>query len=234
MKLSKRLQASADFVEAGSCVADVGCDHAYTSIYLAQSGIAKKCIAMDIREGPLLKARENIEKYRCGDKIETRLSDGLKELVPGEVDTVLISGMGGLLIRQILMDSPEVFLSLKSLVVQPQSEIEGLRHTLLEKGCAIQDETMVYEDGKYYVSIHAIPGRKTQPYSQRIEYMFGKPLLDRKDKVLAHYLEERLIRYQDILSGMKRHGKSEQDADVQEIKGILEQIVFAKLWFTAV
>ena len=130
IKLSKRLQASVDFVTCHSKVADVGCDHAYASIYLVQNAIADFCIAMDVKEGPLAKAKENIEKYGCKDKVETRLSNGLAKLKIGEVDTILITGMGGVLIQQILKDAKEILVNSKELIVQPQSEQELVRKYL--------------------------------------------------------------------------------------------------------
>jgi tRNA (adenine22-N1)-methyltransferase len=220
IKLSRRLMASASFVSAGSRVADVGCDHGYTSIYLAEQGIAAHCIAMDIREGPLSKAEDNIKRSGCQEKIETRLSDGLKQLSAGEVDTVLISGMGGGLIQKILTDSGEVTASLKELVLQPQSEPEQVRRLLHRIGFEIKEETMLNEDGKYYVSIHALKTTegKPQPYEQEHEYLFGKTLLGKKDECLWEYLKDRQKKYLEILRVMKEHGKTPADRDYQEIE----------------
>jgi len=83
VQISKRLQEVARLVTKEKAVADVGCDHAYTSIYLVQQGIASKVIAMDVNRGPLERAKLNIEKYGMQQQIQTRLSDGIKELKPG-------------------------------------------------------------------------------------------------------------------------------------------------------
>lgn len=221
--LSKRLAASAAFVAKNSRVADVGCDHAYTSIYLIQNGIAKYCIAMDIKEGPLSKARENILHYRCGDKIETRLSDGLAKLSVGEADTILISGMGGLLIQKILAESPDVVKEVKELILQPQSDQEKVRRFLHQIGFAIVEETMLCEDGKYYVSIHAVNrcGNGLEHYGKKIDYLFGKPLLEQKDGCLLEYLQNRQQKYDVVCQNMKEHGKTEDDTGY---RGIMEKL----------
>ena len=97
MKLSDRLEriaAKAAGVTEGYA-ADVGTDHGFVPIRLIESGKVKHVVAMDVRKGPLERACEHVEEYHMEDQIETRLSDGLKELKPGEADTVIIAGMGG-------------------------------------------------------------------------------------------------------------------------------------------
>ena len=100
LRLSERLKLVASFVPEGSRVADIGTDHGYVPIYLAETGKIKSALAMDVRKGPLARADEHIEEYRrdAGDaaiSIETRLSNGLEKLHAGEADTVIIAGMGG-------------------------------------------------------------------------------------------------------------------------------------------
>ena len=104
MQLSKRLQALADLVSQDHVLADVGCDHGYIPVFLIQNQRRPKAIAMDIGEGPLKRAQENIRSYGLEGYIETRLSDGLSKLQPGEADTILISGMGGPLMEKILTE----------------------------------------------------------------------------------------------------------------------------------
>ena len=101
IELSARMAMNASLVPDGAKVADVGCDHGYVSLYLASKKACKKVIAMDINEGPLSHARKNIEKAGFSDCIDCRLSDGMQALNQGEVDTVLIAGMGGMLVCRI-------------------------------------------------------------------------------------------------------------------------------------
>lgn len=163
MILSDRLQVVVDMVTPGHKVADVGCDHAYTSIYLIKNKISNKVLAMDANPGPIKKARKNIyEEYGLEDKIETRLSDGLENLAPGEVDTVIIAGMGGGLTCKILQEGADKLDTLKELVLQPQSGVDLVRKLLERLGFPIVKERMLIEDGKYYVVIKAEKGQQSK------------------------------------------------------------------------
>lgn len=193
MQLSKRLQAVADLVTKGKRVADVGCDHAYVSIYLAENDISPHIIAMDVNQGPVDRARENIIKYGCDDVIEVRRSDGLEQLKEGEADTVIIAGMGGALTVQILTQHPESLNGISELVLQPQSEIYKVRQMLSESGYIIIDETMVKEDGKYYFMMKAMRRKDSQiqeayPLDKKEHLYYGKLLLEEKNPILKEYL----------------------------------------------
>ena len=150
MELSKRLKAVADLVSAGSVVCDAGCDHGYVPIYLVGSGICRRAIASDVREGPLSCARENISAFGLEEYIETRLSDGVSALEAGEADALILAGMGGRLVIKILTEGRTVVRSMRELILQPQSDIALVRAFLREEGYRIVSEDMVYEDGKYY------------------------------------------------------------------------------------
>ena len=84
--LSNRMQALTDMVTPGTVITDVGCDHGFVSVYLVQKGLSPRVIAMDVRSGPLERAREHIREYGLQDRIETRLSDGLHGLKTGEAN----------------------------------------------------------------------------------------------------------------------------------------------------
>ena len=143
---------SASMVTPGSRVADIGCDHAHTGIWLIQNGIASKVIAMDVRKGPLKKAHENLKLYGLEGTIETRLSDGLEKLNEGEADTVIIAGMGGTLTVEILKKGLEKIAAARELILQPQSDIGMVRRFLRENGFSITQEKMCKEDGQFVFS----------------------------------------------------------------------------------
>src|SRR5699024_6415223 len=111
----------------GWAVADIGCDHAYISIYLIKKKIATKVIAMDVNLGPLNIAKKNIAESGYGHKIEVRQSDGLKSLVKKEVETIVIAGMGGALICRILKEGIEQVMAAKELILQAQSDLPMVR-----------------------------------------------------------------------------------------------------------
>lgn len=156
MQISKRLEAVADMVTPGCHLADIGTDHAYIPIYLAQAGKIARAIAMDVNKGPLERAKEHICSYGLEQMIETRLSDGLDALQPGEADQIVIAGMGGPLTVRILRDGAEKLTKECALILQPQSEIQSVRAYLKEKKYCILCEEMICEDGKYYPMMKAV------------------------------------------------------------------------------
>lgn len=207
MELSKRLYAVAGLVTEGASVADIGTDHGYVPIYLVERGIASKVIALDVNQGPLNRARMHIVGHGLGDRIETRLSDGLAMIRPGEVDTVIASGMGGPLTIRILQEGKEVADQLNALILQPQSEICRVRRFLTENGYRIEQEDMVLEDGKYYPVMRVVHGPR-EPYEEW-EYLYGKRLLEARHPVLLEFLKRELRIKESILEQLAGRSGSE-------------------------
>ncbi len=186
--LSARMQAVADMVSWGSRVADVGCDHGYVSIYLVQSGRAVSALAMDIHEGPLLRAREHVEEAGLLPYIELRRSDGLLAFEKGEADVLICAGMGGRLIQKILMREADKTFSFRELILQPQSEIPDFRRFIVSMGYSIIEEDMILEDGKFYPMMKAAVTGSPVELSET-EARFGPLLLKQRHPVLKQYLE---------------------------------------------
>lgn len=185
VQLSKRLRALAGLVSSGHVLADVGCDHGHIPIYLVQNGLILRAIAMDISEGPLKRAEENIRAYGLLQYIELRQSDGLKGLRANEADTILISGMGGPLMERILSEGCEVIQNDTELILQPQSELAHFREFLSEHSYEIIDEDMVKEDGKFYPMMKV---KKGESHYTKLEHRYGPLLLRRRHPVLLEYL----------------------------------------------
>lgn len=203
IQLSKRLQAVADLGKFTGSMADIGTDHGYIPIYLVQTKKVSNAIAMDIGKGPLLRAKEHIEKYHLTSYIQTRLSDGAKALQEQEVSSIVIAGMGGALVQKILKDSEQIFHSVEEIILQPQSEVEQTRHFLYEEGYIILSEDMVLEDGKYYPMMRVSYQEKTDnnPYKKAsdIEFLYGAYLLNEKHLVLKDYLKREAVIYKELL-----------------------------------
>lgn len=192
IRLSARMEAVAALCEKGGCGADVGCDHAYVSIYLVQNGIFDKMLAMDLRKGPLSAAEEHIRDEGLTAKIECRLSDGLCELRAQEADSVICAGMGGELMVRILSDGFEKIKAMKQLILQPQSEVAEVRRFLKRNSFKITQQDMVFEDGKFYPMFRAVPGTEEDTGDDELYLEYGRQLLESAHPVLKKYLETRI------------------------------------------
>ena len=176
VKLSKRMQAVVAFVDEMS-VADIGCDHAYVAIWLANHGV-KNVVAMDIKSGPLKIAEENVRAYGLEKVIGVGQSEGREHLNKGI-----------------------------HLILQPQSEIHKVREFLLKNEYIITKEKMLVEEEKYYNVMKALPAteadcvRKT-PYSE-LEIMYGRILLEEKNCVLKSFLTEEKRKLSDITDRLR-------------------------------
>ena len=206
--LSKRMMCLANMVTPGKRIADIGCDHALVSIYLVSKGISPKVLAMDIGEGPLEAAKANIEKYGLSESIETRLSDGMSELKPGETDGAVIAGMGGLTIVGILERGLHNIKPGYELVLSPQSEIPEVRAFLRTHGVKIIDEEMIIEDDKYYNIIKAVATDEELIDTNELYDTYSQFLIEKKSPIYLRYLEENLEKMNGIYCRL-----SKQDGD---------------------
>lgn len=223
MELSKRLQAVADLVSDDLVVADIGTDHGYIPIYLIEAQKCEKAFAMDINEGPLLRAKEHIAEHGLAEKIEVRQSDGVKALSVGECDSVVVAGMGGALVIKIMEDGKNIFQNLKEFVLQPQSELEKVRQYLCENEFCVIAENMVLEDGKFYPMMKVQKGKTTE--HRIMELRYGKGLLEQKHPVLKIFLEKEVRTKEQILENLKSASGEQIEARKQELRG---EILLAK------
>ena len=205
VRISDRLRTVAHMCEKGAVVADIGTDHGYLPIYLVQEGIAASAIAMDLRKGPLEKAKKHICDNCLEDRIQTRLSDGLEKLSKNEADIITICGMGGRLIADIVTKGKDVITQNTILVVSPQSEVGEFRHFLVSQGFEIEDEQMLKEDGKYYFIIKCRKSEESvcSEFSET-QYQYGWKLLDSKDKTLYEYLIKEKETNEGISNSIKK------------------------------
>ncbi len=216
IQISRRLSAVAALVSPGQVLADVGCDHGYIPIYLIQKGQIPRAIAMDINQGPLLRAREHIREWGLEDYIETRLSDGVEALKPGEAQCLVIAGMGGPLMEKILTQGENVVKDMKELILQPQSEIGHFRQFLAENGYRIIEEDMVEEEKKYYPMMKAVQG--SMNYTKKAEYLYGKKLLEKRHPVLREFLEKEDRASRELLKKLTQVETSSAEKRKEELQ----------------
>lgn len=220
-RLSKRLQAAADLVPCGRCVADVGTDHGYLPIYLVQSGRCLGAIAMDIREGPLERAREHIAAEHLEQSVQVRLSDGLAALEPGEADCVTITGMGGITMTKILEAGAGLLPGMKELILAPQSDIARVRRLLRQYHMCIGKEDLVWEEGKYYPFLSAV--WESPAYLEEEQYITQRRWL--QDQLPDSIVQQVMDQYGDYLL-YHRHPLLLQllKRDAQKASGILRSL----------
>ncbi len=246
-KLSERLAAVAEVIPACECLSDIGCDHAYLSIWAVENVVAKSAIASDVRPGPLARARKNVERVGLGDKIAIKQFPGAEGLTPGEADCILISGMGGHLTSDIISESEEVFKKAKTLVLEPQSDMYLVREKLRELSFVITGENYVEERGKSYQVIKAennafsenIPEIRraltavddaytkasekefTREEAEGAFDYFGAFNLINKNKLMGVFLLEKLKQYEDIMKALLKKQDEKKYEEIKKVHGFV-------------
>jgi tRNA (adenine22-N1)-methyltransferase len=200
MELSERLNFIIKNIEKTNILADIGTDHGYIPIYAIKNNICEKAIATDVNKFPLDKARLNAILENADDKLEFRLGDGLKTLNNNEANVVIIAGMGGNLIKDILEASINIVNELDYLVLQPVQNPEILREYLYNNNYEIIKEDLCLDEGIYYelFKIRRREGESTQ--LDPIYYEVSPKLLMEKHPLLKDYLIIKAESYKKILS----------------------------------
>ena len=152
MKLSKRLQAIADLITGGAAVADIGTDHGYLPVYLAKSGLYRNIIASDISASSLAAAHRSAANAYVTEAIKFVVAPGLDGIAQTEVDTIVIAGLGGETILDILKNAPWTMLRRVKLILQPQSKIDILFRFLYDNKYKIEQTKSVLDRGKHYTA----------------------------------------------------------------------------------
>lgn len=232
MKLSKRLETVASFVPEGSNIADIGTDHGYIPIYLVREGHTGRAVAMDVRKGPLERARAHVAEAGLEHRIDVRLSDGLAGLKPGEADCVVIAGMGGELIIHILEGGRNLWETIGYWVLSPQSDLDKVRRFLDKESFSIARETMVKEDGKYYTVMgvtrdgsRADASGDCREETKEPYCLYGSRLIREKDPVLAEFLKKEQEQLEQILDTLK---DSDTPAALKRCREIKEKLAWNK------
>ncbi|MCT1226061.1 tRNA (adenine-N(1))-methyltransferase [Lactococcus lactis] len=166
IKLSKRLKAVADYVDNGARLADIGSDHAYLPTYLMQKALINFAVAGEVVKGPFEIAKNHVSEAYLSDRIQVRLANGLGAIEnTDKIDTIVIAGMGGILISEILEAGKEKLSHVKRLILQPNNHEESLRQWLVNHQFVIKNEEILLEAGKFYEIIVAEPLSKlmTEP-----------------------------------------------------------------------
>lgn len=171
MILSPRLLEIASCVTEKGTLLDMGTDHGYLPVFLIQSTVIEHAIASDVSLFSLKKAESLIVKCNLESKIETRLGNGLEVINPGECQTIIMAGMGGHLIHDIILDNLEKINQTKQLILQPMNNVSLVRKTLEKSGRLIVKEKLVKEGKRFYQIIVSIPGEMA--ITRKDDYVLG-------------------------------------------------------------
>jgi len=215
LPISDRLLACAGFVGRGSRVADIGCDHGYLSIYLLTNGIARSCIASDVREGPLQSAQRNARKFGVANKIEFFLSDGVQNL-PRDFDCMVCAGMGADTMIHILESAPWLQDEKYTLILQCQSKTPMLRRYLSDNGWRIYEEAAL-RDGRILYTVMEVGYRPDYPKLTVGEWYFPPALLENPSKDLPAY-------YKWVVDGLRITTAHQNDGEKKQALAELESL----------
>jgi len=200
MNISKRIKEIANQIQHRR-IADIGTDHGYLPIFAITNNLADSAIAADINKHPLECAKANAETYGVSDAIEFRLGYGFEVLEVGEVQTIVIAGMGGSLMAEILRKGLDVAASAKQLLLSPHLDVPHLRRELHALGFTIVNETMLRDDGKYYniLDVRTCNAQEYDIYSEE-EYLLGRHLLNTRPLVFVEYCRHMAQRYANVIN----------------------------------
>lgn len=222
INITERLKKCGSMVEKGSKIADVGTDHAYLPIYLIKENKATHTIACDLREGPLENAKKNIKKFGLEEKIETRLSNGLENIKENEADEVIIAGMGGILISEILENCKWENKINKKFILQPMNHEKDLRVYLAKNGYKTENEEAVNCMGKSYVVIKTNFTGKAYNLTDLEKYIGN---LKAENEPSVCYIKKQLHDLQNRKKGANAKNETEKENYYSKLITQLENIL---------
>ena len=220
MRLSKRLKAITEFVDKEDRIIDIGCDHALLDIYIKENIKNRKIVASDIHEGAIKQAKKNIEKYSMERKISLRLGDGLDVIKEGEVDTIIIAGMGYNNIEKILSNS-EKLKDINKIIVQSNTDVVKLRKSVIKLGFKITREKLVLDKDIIYTIIEFKRGVEKYNYNQ---IYFGPRLMENKDELFKDYYSKKLLKYENLLLQLPKNNVMSRLHHMRLLKIIKEEL----------
>lgn len=214
--LSKRLEACCQYVSPGDRVADIGCDHGYTGIYLLSQGIASSIIAADINEMPLQSAMRNAVKFGVRDQMSFYLSDGVRN-VPQDFDSLICAGMGADTMVSILQAAPWLKKEHYRLILQCQSKTPMLRKYLSDNGWFIHREN-VLRDGRFLYTVMEVFYCPPAPRLTVGQHYFPPALFVQPSPILREYYEDILFRLRRAINGRGEQAPSDMAEALKELE----------------
>ncbi len=220
-RMSNRLKMIAESISSCSLVYDIGTDHAYVPISLLQKGTCENAFATDIKIGPLIIAKKNIQNYHLEEKITTKQGNGL-DVVGDNPECIIIAGMGGILITELIKNNINKAENTKQLIIQAMNAEEIIRKFMLKNGFSIEFEKLTQEGNKIYNLISFSYKNSVNDYLE-YEYFSSRYLVSNNNILLKKYLKPKIKRLNDIIKGQVITNTI--DMDIIHIRNKLEEIV---------
>ena len=220
--LDGRLRAVADFVKQGARIADIGTDHARVPLALLRAGKVTFAVAVDKNRGPYRAALRAAQATSIGERLSIRLGDGLSPLLPAEVDTLILAGMGGTLCIAILEAGKEVLHAARQVILQPMTDIPEVRRWLYMQGWHLEDEALAKADGKLYVVLSAVQGKHPLPNPLQLE--IGPCLWERRPPLFMMHVEKIFHAWQKAAQGMAQSTRMRGSEDHQNVLAKLQAL----------
>ena len=192
IKLSKRLESIATFIDDNTNIIDIGCDHGLLDIHLVQTKKNINIIASDINNNALNNAIKNIKKYKLENTIKTIQSNGLDNINTNNMDTIVIAGMGSHTIVGILYNNLTKLKNIETLIIQSNNDIDFLREKITKINYYIEKEALVKDKDIIYTIIKFKRGHK---HYNKKELYFGPYLIKENSKL---FQEKKELEYQKL------------------------------------
>lgn len=210
IKLDNRLKMVASLVRKNKRVVDIGTDHAYLLSYLIANELNPSAIASDVAQGPLNNAISTVKSCCLEDKISCVLSNGLQNIEPNSCDDIVIAGMGGMLITEILTDHAWLNSNDINIVVQPMTHCEDVRSFFISNGFKITKEAAVQDGKRRYCAMSATYTGEVAAFSP--SYIYVGELIKNKDEVSINYLKHQLNRLEKKYSAITNATDKQDEA----------------------
>lgn len=203
MVLSDRLALIYSMIPPCDILCDIGTDHALLPAYAILNKRCKRAIACDVGKGPLNRAKRTVERYFLQDRIELRLGDGLEPISGDEADVLVLAGMGGVLMTELLQKGIEKAKQAQRILLQPMYTHEVVRPFLWDNGFSVADESLAREGDKLYQVLSVIPRPDDMAQKTDLYAVVGEKLVLKGDPLLKDWLERLIQRQKKIVTGLK-------------------------------
>ncbi|MFZ0370368.1 MAG: tRNA (adenine(22)-N(1))-methyltransferase TrmK [Halobacillus sp.] len=217
-QLSKRLANVAEYLPKGSLFADIGSDHAYLPCYVCLNDPSAQAIAGEVNQGPYTSAWKEVKDHGLEGRIDVRLGNGLQVLKSNEVCQIVIAGMGGPLIRDILENGKEKLSETERIIAQPNIDARSVRKWFFQNGYDLTDEIILEENGHIYEILVGDKGKPDASYdslNMEKQFWLGPHLLKKGGRVFDAKCKAELEKKEYVLSQVKQASVVNEEKVVQ-------------------